>query len=296
MSEALKTISYLPPNVAELALANLVLSRLSPAPQDDLELGETEKRLLAELSQSVADQDPKAKEAQLYDILNAAFDQLDDTISNPDEIKERAGTRGDLWPELYRVALSPPMEQHCRQMRVTPRLAVDAVQRPDAVDHLNPENFGFPEETFYSVSVKFFGASLKRYGLVALSERKGDELIIRNLWKFFVQDLDLSDARRPVDVLRTFAEKYGTEIRIGELISKFILYRVIPLFEFISVPTLDQLISIAGAKGRNLASMLVKIDPARKQINVGVAYNINMDKYATDLRKHGVRAKFEVLK
>jgi hypothetical protein len=295
MFEALKSISHLPQNVAELALANLVLSRLSSTPEDT-ELGEAEQRLLAELSESVVDQDAPGKEARLYDILNAAFDELDDAISNPDEIKERAGTRGDLWPELYTVALSPPMEQHCRQMRVVPRFAIHAVQHPDAVDHLNPESFGFPEETFYSISIKFFEDSLKRYGLIALSERKGDELIIRNLWKFFVQDLDLSDARRPVDVLRAFAENYGTELRIGELTSKFILYRVIPLIEFGSEPTLDQLISIAGAKGKNLTSILVKLDRVQRRLNVGVAYNVDMGKYAQDLRKHGINPKFEVLK
>lgn len=291
MSEDLKSLADLPQNVAEMALANLALNDPLTATEDS-SLGEIERNLTEELSASLASEDIAERGAKFYEILNTAWDRFDDATLNSDEIKEKAGTRGDLWPSLYRVELSSYAEQICRKIRVTKRLALDTVQRPDLVDHLNPYDFGYPEETFYSVSVKFFDVSLKKYGLIAFSQRNGDKLIIYNVWKFFVQDLDLSDVRRPVDVLRTFAKKYGTNIHIGEMISKFILYYAIPIMDFGDTPSVDEIVYIERAQKTNITSLIVKIDNQQKRLQVGIAYNINVEKYVHDLRKHGIKPRF----
>src|SRR4051794_16468950 len=149
MLETLKSLYDLSPSAAEAALANLALRGTDRDSYSSL--GEVEQRLAAELWDAIGFAKPGENDAKFYDLLNAAFDEVSE-FSNPERIKKDAGSRGDLWPSLYRVILPDFIEYQCRQMRLSPRVAVDAVQNPEAVDHLDPKSFGFPEDTPYSVS------------------------------------------------------------------------------------------------------------------------------------------------
>jgi hypothetical protein len=289
MLEALKSLSDLTPSAMESALTNLALRGTDTSSYGSL--GDTEQRLAAELWEAVGAMEQRESEAKFYDLLNTAFDEVSG-LNNQERIKNTAGLRGDLWPSLYRVLLPPYAEHHCRQIRLLPRLAIDAVQHPEAVDHLNPEGFGYPDDTPYSISLKFRGTSLKRYGIVALSERKGDELIIRRVWTFFVHDIDLENARRPVDVLQVFANHYGGDIVVAGEKAKFFLYRAIPFLEAGEPP--EKSISVLGAHGkRYIGDMIFKIDTVAKKLKVGIAYQIDIQKYTTDLLKHGIKPKFK---
>src|SRR5690349_16944916 len=125
MLEALKSLSDLTPSAAESALTNLALRGTDINSYGSL--GEIEQRLAAELWGVVGAAELPESEGKFYDLLNAALDEVSEP-NNPEHIKKDAGSRGNLWPSLYRVTLPAITEGRCRQMRLAPHLAIDAVQ------------------------------------------------------------------------------------------------------------------------------------------------------------------------
>jgi hypothetical protein len=197
----------------------------------------------------------------------------------------RAGQAGRLPTSLYEVSYAPQFS-HCIDLGTKVAHVQDAILRPNEVQHLS----GNEQDPEFSLFLKF-QANTKQaapYWLSVFAQRQGRTLIVQNAWRVYLSDVDLTNAKKPIDVLSAFANEFGFEILVGSQVGKFIVD------ETISLPD-QQMIrayTLKGVLGKQyLATMSGKNVPGAHR--VVVAYAIDLTRYEESLRRHRVRTSLK---
>jgi len=112
--------------------------------------------------------------------------------------------------------------------------------------------------------------------------------LVTTAWRVYYSDNDLTNVADPLDVLRAFVDRYGLTFTVGAdpQERKFILYETIPLPKDAQTDLL-KLHNKAGQKFE--ASNLFRVRDGVAE--VAIVYAIDIDRYAEDLRKHGVNVE-----
>jgi hypothetical protein len=242
-----------------VAVLQELRSRLNVSPSDDP--AEINRRVLALLSRQIHEISLEGKDA--------------------DAVLARAGQAGRLTPSLYRVEFVPTFAI-CVGLGTKIAHVHDAILRSDEVQHLE----GAQGEPGFSLFLKFHvnAISSDSFWLLVLAHRNGRTLIVQNAWRVYPSDVDLTDAKRPIDVLRAFANVFGLQVQVGIQAGKFILNEIIPL----RVGQVIRAYTIKGLRNKAYVGTMSGHDLPEAH-RVIVAYAIDLLAYEKSLHHHKVR-------
>jgi hypothetical protein len=228
-------------------------------------------------------------------ILNFISDEIGGYTATPlleDKIRARLGERGDLRPDQYEIRFSQQFNDLSVKRGIRWADAREALMHPDDVQHLTPKAaiFELGEAEEISLYAKTYGEpeSAERRTMLVTARRHGYTLTATSAWSVYHSDVNVVNARTPLDVLQAFVETYGVPFRVGNSVpKKFYHYEVIPLADgqqgtdIFSLPP--------GAKQVE-GEMVFRVTPLRVA-EVRAAYTIDIPRYVADLQRHGVNAR-----
>lgn len=281
----LQTLKHHPPAEAAAILAGLTLS-LSPEAEDSTDSVDDKLRgtLLSEVYRKLhisTTAQSESDKAKLYRFLTKEMSTAALSAANTDEIKQRVGQRGDLRPDLYEIIIPNDVRVKANEQSVSISDIREALENPDGVEHLLPEQFGITGD---AVSLYYVEWETVKSGetsfLLILTRRKGYKQTVADVIRFFESDVP-TQAKTPLELLKAFVERYGVVQQIGDRAAKFFLYEVIPFFgkpaNFLQFPAQSE-----GAV--TLTRCFVKF--SQNTAEVAIAFTINEREYLADLRKH----------
>jgi hypothetical protein len=282
------------PAAASQLLAAVALSTM-PGATDEAHsavLGADGLRLLRELRHRLRlpDGDNSSEARRL--IHEALASSLHETVmrgKDPKQIFARLGQAGRLLPSQYKPVFMANFRTFTDLGIKRPHVE-GAIARPDEFQHLSASP-NFTDQLDFSVFLKLHRpANGLPYWLCVFSQRAGAMQLVQNAWRVYPSDVDISDAHTPLEVLRAFAHTYGCEMTIGKQHSCFISYERIPM-----APSDIYVVTRRGTNDDEalFTTLSAKRSEDRTHLDVTVAYEIDLIKYAQALRRHKVDAKAE---
>ena len=224
---------------------------------------------------------------RMLSFLNTQLREAILDTSQIKKIKERVGDKGILRPDLYTINFSDSFRDLSETMGVQRQRAKRIVLNSRVVEHLLPEMFGQEDGQGKSLFVETT-TDPDPHSLLILADRAKDVLTIHQGWLIFHSDVDVSNTKTPVDLLRAFVAQYGVEIMVaGRPEGKFLLYRS---FDHIRPNTQFELLRPHTPPSTPLDSNFsFRHSTVDAKIEVALAFSIDVLKYAADLRKHGIK-------
>lgn len=203
------------------------------------------------------------------------------------EVLERAGNNGVLSPSHYRVVFGQNFNI-CAALGTKVAHVVDGIARPDDVQHFTGRNGEKP----FSLFLKFQPGSTpgRSFWLMVYAHRTGTTLLVQNAWRVYVDDVDLTEAQRPVHVLRAFVQKFGLEIQIGSETGSFFVDKDLPM----KPGEVIEAYVVKGVRNRHFMSTISGLNLPGVH-HVVLAYAIDVDRYAKFVEQKGVRVKLPPL-
>ncbi|HEV7858387.1 MAG TPA: hypothetical protein VGO91_07130 [Pyrinomonadaceae bacterium] len=275
-------------------MANLTLGILprpdipeSMAESIDPRLGEkilNELRVHLRLKRN--DNSPRAL-GKLYGALSEEMAKLALKGVDLNVVKARLGQQGSLSPSQYVIKFTVTFVRFGEKCGISRQQVESALRKPDAVEHLRPEHFGFDLEKATSLFLKTqttTSAPSGLYHLLILTDRHGYTLDVLNAWRVYPSDVDLSTATTPLDVFRAFVETFGTTFRIGDKEKKLFMYEKLP------IQTDEEMVKINTLQGvERLIQGQVVGQFNNEMFEVVISYQIDYANYTESLRKHGLK-------
>ncbi|MGV8998580.1 MAG: hypothetical protein ACOH12_16690 [Parvibaculaceae bacterium] len=222
---------------------------------------------------------------KFFEVLSSSLHDSIMSGKNPNEIYKRIGQSGKLSPKEYTVLL-PDDLQLFRNLGVRNSHIHDAVAKPDDVQHLTaPADFTTGQD--FSIFVKELRSkkSIDSFWLCIFSQRSGATQIVQSAWRVYPSEVDISHASKPLDILRAFSNVYGREIFAGTQKSKFISNERI-----LSQGKGQVTLQVAHREGApTFSTVSYHTSPDMQSIEIVVAFEIELNLYADNLQKHGVK-------
>jgi hypothetical protein len=200
------------------------------------------------------------------------------------EALSRIGQAGRLAPELYDVVQSKEFRDLFYALGVTSTHVERAVRHPDDYQHLLSEDM--PEKHRHDISLfmqRVTSRDLRKsHWLLVQTHRTGTKQNVRSAWQIYPDDVNIERAQKPIDVLKAFANVYGVPISVGDRKELFI--------DAESFPTGTQVkVDWTGAPALHFTSISYATNDTSRITKVGIAYCIDLEKYAAALAKRGAR-------
>lgn len=231
--------------------------------------------------------EPEAKKA-LIDYLSEGMSRA--VLENADlkAIEHRLGQRGELPISSYKVKFGDMGKDSSSESGLTTNSVRVAIYHADEIQHLH---YSEPERPGKDLSLflkHHLSPDRDSYTLLVIGRREGNVIHVENAWRVYHLEVELSSAHTPLDFLRAFIDVYGLEIQVGDRSGKFITEVFVPQ-HLLSTRTNF----IQGMEKSKDFSAFAFMKPVqgliRKGAEVGMAFAIDMSKYKTDLRRHGVK-------
>jgi hypothetical protein len=220
----------------------------------------------------------KIQEFLSNEISKSVFAEVDQNV-----VKSRLGQKGQLSHDLYQFKFTDEFKDY-EKLGIRRSVVLDAVKKPDQLQHLHPERFQDNPDKTESLFIKHFvsGNQRNNHTLLVRCSRNGFTLFISDSWQIYHSEVDISDAILPEHMLRAFVNVFGVDIRIGEKTNKFFWYEKFALngksvTDLIQPPNLPNFIAFfkIGEIGNEFVEILH-------------GYSVNTDKYKANLRSHGI--------
>ena len=201
---------------------------------------------------------------------------------NKSEVLARMGRAGELPLAAYNVVQNAEFRKFSNAFGVSRRHIEQAVKHPDDHQHLMTEAVpnNAQDMSLFMKSVMSHEA-YKRHWLLVQSHRAGVDQHVTAAWKVYPDEVDLKDAREPLDALKAFVNRYGIPVIVGNLRGLF----VEPQAFKVGVPVK---IDWTGAPKEHFLSSL-HTTTADGIFRIGITYCIDLGKYRTALKAHGAR-------
>lgn len=221
-------------------------------------------------------------------IIRFISDQISEIAlqkTSKDTVLARLGDKGVLRPDLYEISYPPDMSfiqgrgirhEHIRR----------ALNYPDDVEHVLPEDLPFQDDGSYSLYVKHqkYDDPTKNFSLLVVSSRQGYKQAVLDALRVYPMDVDIAHVRQPLDMLKAFMEKYGYIVKVGNQAGKFF---------FLAIVEYDPdketfIVGVDFPKEPGPFQQLMRLKDTGKAVEVSMVYAVNEDAYKADLRKHGI--------
>jgi hypothetical protein len=202
----------------------------------------------------------------------------------------RAGELGRVPPSFYSIDQSWQFTEKFRTLAVRPNHVVRAIKECDDYEHPLTRGVAAQHADAVSLFIKEVGAgrSSTRHWLLVQTHRAGLVQVVQSAWHIYSDAIDLQNARRPLDVLRAFALKFGSPIEVdgrkGDL--------------FVEGFTRKKTSHISWgfqASGDFFASISNIDAVAPNEIVIGIGYCIMLDRYRSYLRDHGLMTNDQMM-
>jgi hypothetical protein len=192
---------------------------------------------------------------------------------------KRAGQAGRVPPSLYTVVQSKPFLDTFLPLGIRPPHVEDAVKNPDEYQHFLTE-FQEPENRdVLSLFLKQIGSRNKApHWLLVQAIRQGLIQNVQAAWRIFPNDIDVSEAQSPTDLLKALIDRFGEKFPFGG--------RDVQFVESVKLPV------------GNARDFRINVQPdvffsiswsskADGEAEVGLGYSINLLRYKAYLSKNG---------
>jgi hypothetical protein len=231
---------------------------------------------------------------KIYQLLSAEMSEIGLAGADVSHIRAKVGQRGELRPELYEIQFSNKFADS-EHFGVRKNHVIEALRKPDYVEHFDPNPDPSEEKPFKPISLYTVThnklSNRDRFTLLARTIRNGYIQKVVEAWRVYHTDVDLSEKKLPIDIFKAFIDKYGVFLKAGEQISKLFIYQHVQ-FDFEDDPRISLLNLIGPAfpqeHGAVTGALDIKKSRLHNKIIIGMAYAIDVNMYAADLRKHGV--------
>jgi hypothetical protein len=203
---------------------------------------------------------------------------------NKSEVLARMGSAGELPLAVYEIIQTKDFRNYCDAFGVSRNNIEEAIKRPDDYQHLLTE--GIPADARdMSLFMKgvFSREVKKRHWLLVQCHRLGSKQTATTAWRLYPDEVDLKEAREPLDALRAFVNQFGIPIVVGDKHGLFVEPQTFPA----GVPVK---VDWTGAPKEHFLSS-IQITTPEGLFRIGVTYCIDLGKYRTALKAHGVRVK-----
>jgi hypothetical protein len=250
------------------------------------------ERLLGEIRVSLrlkkADNSPKSI-SKIHGYLAEEIQRVALSNVNINDVKTRLGRRGDLVPALYKLEFADSFQQLDEPRGIQRSQVENCLRNPDGVEHLSPADLDETEDNA-SVYIKTFNNRVRpenSYTLLVFCKRVGYLQKIHHAWHVFHSDLDLSNARSALDILKIFIDRYGIALTISEEHNKLFFYTRIPLETAEETETKP----IRLQKGVPIGSLSLEFGASSDGTEVLIywMFGVNYKQYDEVLLRHGVR-------
>ncbi len=197
-------------------------------------------------------------------------------------VRKRLGQKGMLSPNAYQIKFNQDYYKLCEPLGITKNEIRQVIESPDIFEHFIPEVV--INETFEAISlyVKTYSKCADPYSVLVDTRRAGDELSVHFALKVFHSDVDISDVSKPTDLLKTFTDKFGSEITIDEQSGRLILNKSLDARTFRLATRISQPHTLTRLSYRALEN---------GKIEVAIAYGVDLKLYAESLRLHRVKVE-----
>jgi hypothetical protein len=206
---------------------------------------------------------------------------------NSSDVLSRVGQAGRLWPVLYNVIQPKEFQNVFYGLGVTSNHVENAVKHPDDHQHIMTE--GMPSD-WRAISL-FMKRVISRdahksHWLLVQAHRMGADQQVVSAWQIYPDEVNIENARRPIDVLRAFVAVYGVPLKVAETKALFVDSESFPIDAKV-------IVDWTGAPEDFFVSFAHTSNSDAGILRLGVAYCIDLRKYRVALRKRGVRGVAE---
>jgi len=118
----------------------------------------------------------------------------------------------------------------------------------------------------------------KSHWLLVQAHRIGADQQVASAWQIYPDDVNIENARQPIDVLRAFVTVYGVPLKVADTKALFVDSESFPIDAGVMVDW-------TGAPEDFFVSFARTANSAAGILRVGVAYCIDLRKYRAALRK-----------
>jgi hypothetical protein len=284
----LQTIAELDRDQASAVLASAaqrllrtVDPELARVGTSDLNLAE---RVIAELSAQIGPaKEDESEERHLGRLSDALSRALSETVlagADLDAIRRRAGQRGALPADLYRIVFTNYFEGQAALFAIRKSYVEDAIKAADTAEHLKSKS-EVTSGLYVSLFVKTPRIRGAPYSLLIKCNRTGAELHVEDALYFFHDTFQWRAPVTPVRMLLDFLAEFGRPLVLN---GRQVPYLIKEIIEIPSTGVLD----IRTADGTHGVSIK---GPPGQQAEVFAMYSFNSVKYATYLQQHGISSR-----
>jgi hypothetical protein len=238
---------------------------------------------------------PDDSSQETLERISDALDVEGDRLIGPtdeDSTLIHLSEKGELPSDLYEVEIIINIEQfHGRKFPHEARLIREAVKTPDREQHFGPlEKVGEP--ALISLFAKFFPNEypLRGFTMLVAGRRRGMILDVHQAWRVYADLVDLTRADTLVDMLRSFSNRFGAEIKLGGQIGTFIyaaeIPRDTPVSTSFEMSERDKYGKVR-AKRHITVTCFVSTPPEGALATVALAVGIDLDLYREALQQRG---------
>ena len=272
--------------IAERYLPNPGIDPPSEISPEDAAIQE---RILEEIKAHLritSEEEPDAQKA-LINYLSEGMSRA--VLENADlkAIEYRLGQRGELPISSYKVKFGSTGRK-LKMLGLTTNSVRTAIYHADEIQHLH---YSEPEQPDRDLSLFLkhqISPGQDSYTLLVIGMREGSVINVAAAWRIYHLEVNLSNARSPMDYLQAFVEVYGLEFQVGDQYGKFITDIFVPKnllsgnTEFLRDKALQK-VTATFRFFRRTEGLI------RQGVEVAVAFEIDISKYRGDLIKHGVK-------
>jgi hypothetical protein len=256
-------------------------------------LGPQEQAVLSEIRGQVKvapDDTPARIDAQIAEIVSQAISESVLRGKNAAEIRRRAGAEGRLPPSMYEIKLSPGFAENFRQFGARDSHALDTVAHPDDYQHLLTEDAPADAIDEFSLFQKWQAGNSREHGYWALvtTHRVGATLQVLHLWRVYPSDVNIQEAKKPLDVLAAFCETYGLDIQFGQKTAKFFAQERWPKSQG---PTTAIQWTVLQSYIQHITTISMRQLANKNFVHVGLVYAIGIASYKAAIKKHGAMVR-----
>lgn len=199
-------------------------SAVGRVPEEERIRGE----LLSEARQAIGVGQDDFSAATLERISDVLDEESDALTGQPDETRvlEDLSQKGALPSDLFNVVSNKYVQRvYGNKFPQEQALIEDTVRSPALEQHYGPR-----KETDLPAQVSLFMKRfddrypIRSFWLLTAGQRRGLTLEIGQAWRIYPDMVEFQDSLMPLDALRNFSEKFGVNVRVGDIKKHFITY------------------------------------------------------------------------
>jgi hypothetical protein len=261
---------------------------LSPHADEHLPLpvsAQDAKKLLARLKEALGLSSEEEDDTAQGRLHAAITQMICEVLLSPDSFEaavNRASSKGQLPVNAYEIS------KHSDFPGVRPNQIDGAVRSPDLIRHITSEediSHSFPQfSLFAKYSKPAFG--FEDRWLIVSAARLRRRLEVYSAWWVFPSLSGRIEYNDPLEVLLSFLELFGLDIRCGDQASRFIERADIPFNAATDPPEIP--LEVLGAVRRYLISGVARWDEEHRIYSIRMAYAVDIVRYENFLRSKGI--------